>query len=221
MFENLWGDNRGLARIFQDFGQMLEDGRHVFDAACNALVGGTRTDAVEKDLYATDKRINKVEQRIRRELVVHMSVGGRADIPICLALMSIVKDAERIGDYAKNILDVARACPGFHQDELAADLTQVKDKVSRLLAKMRSLYDTQDEEHARSFVTQADAILDHCDAKVTALVSGGSNSSHAVVAALAYRYVKRVAAHGMNIVSSVFMPLDKLDFYDEDRASRE
>ena len=77
------------------------------------------------------------------------------------------------------------------------------------------------EEHARSFVAQGDALLDHCDSRVTELVSGGVNSTHAVAAALAYRYVKRVTAHGMNIVSSVFMPLDKLDYFDEDKASRE
>jgi phosphate transport system protein len=216
MFNSLWGDDVGLAKIFQDFGQMLEDGRHVFDAACNTLVGGTDPSVVESDLFSTDKRINKVERKIRRELVIHMSVrGGGAAIPVCLALMSLVKDAERIGDYAKNIFDVAKTCPEFRNDETAPDLTDVKNRVSRLLAKMRSLYETQNQEHARAFVEEADGILDHCDAKVTLLTSGDSTPAHPVAAALGYRYVKRVMAHAMNIVSSVFMPVHKLDYFDE------
>ena len=86
---------------------------------------------------------------------------------------------------------------------------------------MRSLYETQNEEHARAFVAEADGILDHCDGRVTKLTSDSSGSRHAVAAALGYRYVKRVMAHGMNIVSSVFMPVDKLDYFDEDQASRD
>ena len=41
MFHWLKDADRGLTLIFRQFGQMLEDGRHVFDAACNAFVGGT------------------------------------------------------------------------------------------------------------------------------------------------------------------------------------
>jgi hypothetical protein len=32
---------------------------------------------------------------------------------------------------------------------------------------------------------------------------------------LAYRYFKRVISHSMNIATSIFMPLDKIDFMDE------
>jgi hypothetical protein len=34
--------------------------------------------------------------------------------------------------------------------------------------------------------------------------------------ALAYRYLKRISAHSMNIITSVVMPLDHLDYFDED-----
>jgi hypothetical protein len=34
--------------------------------------------------------------------------------------------------------------------------------------------------------------------------------------AVTYRYLKRVLAHSMNIITSVVMPLDRLDYYDED-----
>ena len=37
---------------------------------------------------------------------------------------------------------------------------------------------------------------------------------------LAYRYYKRVTAHLLNIISSLVVPLDELDYFDEDRATR-
>jgi hypothetical protein len=52
----------GFAEIQQLFGQMLEDGRHIFDAAANALVGGTDPEAIRADLFDTDHRINGTEQ---------------------------------------------------------------------------------------------------------------------------------------------------------------
>jgi len=216
MFHWLLGDKQGLARIFQHFGQMLEDGRHIFDAASNTFVGGTDPAVVKDDLYATDRRINSVEQKIRRELVVHLAVAERADFPICLKLMSLVKDAERIGDYAKNIFDLGRQVRDFNSDPLAADIVKLKDRTSRLLAKMRNLHESQDEEAAHAFCVEGEELLRGCDTKVNALLADGAGSQHAVAAALMYRYVKRVVAHAMNIVSSIFMPVDKLDYFDED-----
>jgi phosphate transport system protein len=220
MFHWLLGDKQGLARIFQHFGQMLEDGRHIFDAASNTLLGGTDPETIRDDLYATDRRINRVEQKIRRELVVHVAVSDRAEFPVCLKLMSLVKDAERIGDYAKNIFDIGVAVRDFSAEPARSDLVQLKDQVSRLLAKMRNLHESQDSEQARFFCEQGEAVLRHCDEKVTILAGNPTDSVHPVAAALMYRYVKRVMAHSMNIVSSIFMSVDKLDYFDESPETR-
>ncbi|GJM21871.1 MAG: hypothetical protein DHS20C15_17860 [Planctomycetota bacterium] len=216
MFHWLLGDKQGLARIFQHFGQMLEDGRHIFDAASNTFVGGTDPAVVKDDLYATDRRINSIEQQIRRELVVHLSVNEGAELPICLKLMSLVKDAERIGDYAKNIFDLGRHVRDFNGDPLCADIVKLKDRSSRLLAKMRNIHESQDEAAARAFCLDGEELLRNCDTHVEALLKADVGSRHSVAAALMYRYVKRVVAHSMNIVSSTFMPVDKLDYFDED-----
>jgi len=221
MFHWLREADRGLSLIFRQFGQMLEDGRHVFDAACNAFVGGTDPAVVGRDLFATDKRINRSEQAIRRELVVHVAVSQTVDFPLCFALMSLVKDAERIGDYAKNIFDLAVECRDFPGDPMAPDIVEVKDKVSRMLAKMRSLYESQDIDKANAFLVEADAILEHCYAQVTRLLGESSLSGQPVAAALMYRYTKRVMAHSMNVVTSIVMPVDKLDYFDEDKRTRD
>jgi phosphate uptake regulator len=184
-------------------------------------VGGTDPAVVGNDLFATDKRINKIEQAIRRELVVHVAVSEKVDYPLCLTLMSLVKDAERIGDYGKNIFDLAVECPGFPGDPMSADTVAVKDRVSRMLAKMRSLYESQDMDQANAFLIEADEIQDHCDAQVTRLLGDASLSNMPVAAALMYRYIKRVMAHSMNVVTSIVMPLDKLDYFDEDKRSRD
>lgn len=41
---------------------------------------------------------------------------------------------------------------------------------------------------------------------------------HAAPRALFYRYIKRISAHLSNTLSSVVMPVDRLDFYKESKA---
>lgn len=196
----------------QRFMQMLEDGRHIFDAAANALVGGTAPDAIRADLFKTDKRINETEQELRRMIVIHGSVHGSASFPALLVLMSLAKDAERIGDYAKNIFDLSAV--DVELGDEAAPLTELKDRISRLLVKGRNLYQTENEEGARAFLLEADRVEDACDAAVTRLLAAeGENKAGS---ALAYRYFKRVTSHVANVVTALVVPLDKLDFFDED-----
>ena len=61
--------DEGLEQIQSEFLQMLEDGRHIFDASSNTLLGGTNPSVIHDDLFDTDKRINKTEQLIRRQMV--------------------------------------------------------------------------------------------------------------------------------------------------------
>ncbi len=203
----------GLDEIMQYFEQMLEDGRHVFDAAANSLLGGTDPAIIKDDLWATDKRINSNERRIRRRLITHAAVHGRTEFPVCLALMSIVKDAERIGDFAKNIFDLSFMGASINAD-YREDLVRIKDSTSRLLAKSRNVYETQDAAGARAFIAECEELQSHCEAKLRELCM--ATGENVATTAMTYRYLKRVLAHSMNIITSVVMPLDRLDYYDED-----
>ena len=205
-----------LDEIHREFLGMLDDGRHIFDAAANCLVGGTDPEVIRADLFATDDRINRVEQSIRREIVVHGSVHGSPTFPGLLVMMSLVKDAERIGDYAKNLFDLAVKGGGFHDEEERRRLVDAKDRISKMLVRARSLCETQDVESARKFTWEADSVADECDSAIDRLLAfEGGNPSTAV---LTHRYFKRVVGHLSNIVSSIFMPVDKLDFFDEPRS---
>ena len=202
----------GLQKMRIEFGQMLDSGRHMFDTASNAFLGGTDLEVIRQDLFATDKRINRGERQIRRELVVHASVHGATEFPACLVLMSIVKDAERVGDYGKNLFDLAELSPhppdGEHRDCLVA----LKDRISRLMATCREIFDSDREEEATEAIVEAKRIEDLCDEKVRALIRATTPSEMAPTYVLAYRYFKRVTSHVRNITSSVVQPVHKLDF---------
>ena len=206
--------------VLQYFEQMLEDGRYMFETASNTLLAGTEPETVREDLWATDKRINKLERRIRRRVVTHLTMHGTGAISSDLVLMSIVKDAERIGDYCKNIFDLSVMGPVV-APEAKSDLLECKSSITRLLAKARNIYKSEDMEDAKVFIAKADALAQHCDAQAAAMVKREDRDGNSAITALAYRYNKRIVAHALNIITSLVVPVDQLDYYDEDEESRE
>ena len=84
-------------------------------------------------------------------------------------------------------------------------------------------FKAHDAERGRELQARGDVLLHRFDEQVSALVRQDERGTQAVARALACRYLKRVVAHLMNLLSAVTMPLDRLDHLDEDpegRASR-
>ena len=206
----------GLEDMRAQFGQMLDAGRHVFDTAANAFLGGTDLEVIRNDLFDTDKRINRAEQHIRREIVIHATVHGATVFPACLVLMSIVKDAERVGDYAKNIFDLAELTPQ-PAGEFKEDLVRLKDRISSLMASCREAFDKQDKKYGSELVKEGMAIEDHCDEQIAKLIKQ-QDIELSTTYALAYRYFKRVGSHVFNVATSIVQPVHKLDFSEEPNA---
>jgi phosphate transport system protein len=59
---------------------------------------------VKDSIYTRDQSVNELERSIRRKILRHLTIHPGDDVAACLALMSVAKDAERIGDYCKKRL---------------------------------------------------------------------------------------------------------------------
>jgi phosphate uptake regulator len=215
------GSEERLEAIERTLLQMLADDRHSFDMANAALIGGADPEVIGPDLLDTDHRVNIAEQKIRRKLVVHASVHGTmADIPPLLVYMSIVKDIERIGDYAKNIYDLSSAGASFAEAEDRDDLVRYRDRISELITECGSAFYERNGDKATELIAECDTMADEFDDHVDLLVVTSKPGTYAVPRALYYRYCKRIVAHLMNLLSAVVMPIDMLDYFDEDHVSR-
>jgi phosphate transport system protein len=209
-----------LERIEATLQRMFSDDRHAFDLAMSALVAGAAPRSVGAELRATDHRVNEAEREIRRELVVHASVHGGIDTPAVLVYMSIVKDVERVGDYAKNLFDLANDGADLSTTAQADRYLQLRDDVSRQIIDVAEAFRDRDPERSRQLLTDGDVLLDEFDAAVSALVRAEPEGQQAVAQALTYRYLKRIVAHLLNVLSAVVMPVDRLDYFDEDPEDR-
>jgi phosphate uptake regulator len=201
--------------------QMLRDGKAVYDAATAAVFGGGKSRETKREVKSTDQEINQAQRDVRRALMVHASVSGRIDLPLVLTYMSVVKDAERVGDYAKNLYDIAKYGADFAAAPDNDELVHYCGAVGQLIEDAAGVFENRDADEAQHLVEKADAFLDEYDTKVRDAYESLGPASEAVARALYYRFLKRITAHVMNLMTSLVMPVDQLDYYDEDKDDRD
>ena len=207
-------DDSGIDHIEAQVQRMVTDARHTFDLAMNAITGGLVA-SVADEVRRTDRQINVTEMEIRRELVVHFSVHAGGDATEMLVFMNMVKDLERIGDYNKNVFDLAEEGVSFAEADDLERILGFRDEISSRIALMGEILTVRDEERARAYIARSDELRREFDNLVNELVHSTEPALHAVPRALLYRFLKRITAHSMNVVTAVIMPVDRLDYYDE------
>ena len=214
------GSEDALSEVERTLVQMMRDGRDVYDAAMDAVFGGGKSSETKETVRSTDREINEGQRAIRRAIVMHAAVAGGTELPLMLTYMSVVKDVERVGDYAKNIYDLAKYGLDFSGAADETELTGYRDAVGQLISEAADVFESRDTERAAQLVAKADGFLDEYDAHVKAAAQATGPASEAVARALYFRYLKRITAHLMNLMTALTMPIDQLDYYDEAKEDR-
>ena len=212
-------EESGLENIESQVQRMVNDARHTFDLALSAVTGGA-VETVADEIRETDRQINATEVEIRRALLVHASVHGGIDTPEVLAFMNMIKDLERIGDYNKNIFDLAEEGVSFTESPELNSILSLRDEVSSRISLMGEILSMRDEARARTYIERGDEMRKDFDRRVNELLHSTEEAVTAVPRALLFRFLKRVSAHSSNVVSAVVMPVDQLDYYDESEDTR-
>jgi phosphate transport system protein len=206
---------RQIDEDFEKLGVMLEHDHWMFDRAVEVLERRIDAAAVQDALYERDQAVNGLEREIRTDLVRHLSVNPGRDVAACLTLMSIAKDAERIGDYCKGVFEVGRWYVEPFDDEVyQGPLATLRAEVSDLFAATQDVYRRGDKEAALAALERITAVKMQCKEIITALLSdaGSRDTAEMVAYSLLARHYKRVAAHLGNICTAMVSDVAGLDF---------
>ena len=208
-----------INQAFEDLTRMLEHGAWMFERANEVLHSTVPADQVRQPLYDRDQAINDLERSIRRKVLRYLTVNPGHDVAICLALMSVAKDAERIGDYCKNVFEVGYFYrEGFHVPKYQEPLDHMAEDMGALFGTVIKATRDSDETAAETALTRASQIRRQCDHIIEELFRDEDSIEfhEAVAYSLLARHYKRVAAHLANIATAVMGQLEDLDFYPED-----
>ena len=171
---------------------------------------------VAVDIYEMDQKLNAFERGVRRKVMTHLSLGHTSDIGSGLTLVSIVIDLERIGDYSKNIYDLAvnhpgRLAVGKHVSEVERIETAALENFDRTVKAFKA---GDIEESLRLMKDYKVDISSQVTAMEKQLVAGETDLavSDAVALALYMRFLKRISAHSRNLISSLVNPVDRIGY---------
>jgi len=175
------------------------------------------TAAINIDIFAMDKKINEFERDVRRKVMTHLAIGGKEDIGSGLVLVSVVIDIERIGDYTKNIYDLAVNHPKKLIGGSMEDRLSEIEKISfNLFEESICAFKNQEIEKARGLMGHyKDNISSQSDAITNEIITGEVSDldvGSASAVGLYSRYLKRIAAHSRNIISSVVNPFERIGY---------
>jgi phosphate uptake regulator len=214
---NIWRANDLSKQAWDQSCEMLELSKDIFSQAIIYLREAHNIETL-KELKKRDKEINEFQQEVRRKVLTHYSVQSeKVDIANGLILINMVVDIERIGDYCKNILDLAINHPTqIISEEISEDLTAIENEVQLRFDKTLEAINKQDTNIAKDMKKgYHEQLTGKSDEIVNSVLSGkldfGSPSKTAAVTLYA-RYLKRIGAHLKNITTTLINPFDSIGY---------
>ncbi len=221
MFKNLlqfWKGKDFLTEVLEEFKQMLNDCQAMFESVCRRLIDNKKEEGLEEKIYSIDKKVNAIERNIRKRIVEHLSIQPSVDVSTSLVLMSVVKDAERLGDYAKNLLEITKILAGpLDKEKYNQFFDHIEEKIKSLFECTKKAFIETDENKASQAWGYEREAVKLCDSIIEKVAKSSLSVNEAVCFVLMARYFKRIAAHLANIATSMVVPLSDLDYYNDQR----
>jgi phosphate uptake regulator len=212
----IWRSSNLLTQAWEESYDALEIDRRMFNEAVRVL-RESDDDKVDKEICKLDVQVNQYERDVRRKVMTHCTLVGATELTPGMVLISIIIDIERIGDYCKNILDLASDHPQrLIVPSYEKQLTDIETGIQECFEQVVTTLRDQDEERARQMMqSYRDYVSDVCDQIVSDVVQGKTDNlrpGDAAALALYTRYLKRISAHLKNILSSVVNPFHRIGY---------
>lgn len=202
LFDFLRGAQPPLVRqALRDVKQMLDVGQRMFGAATATLLDN---EVLDVDLKVLDADINRCEQDLRRVVLEHLTVAPDRELVFSLKLISIVQEAERIGDLSKSLGRNAMLAQRPRSGPFVSRLRSLRDRIGGMFEDTRRGFVEGDERCAQALLLKHDRNkAEVADLLCEMAASDDLTVNEAVVLALSAQMLSRISSHLANISSAV------------------
>ena len=214
---SLWKSEDLLSQAWEESFQMMVLSNEMFSAAIRYLRRGEKIKTL-KNLKKRDREINEFQKSVRKKVVTHFSISQKVeDFPSGLVLLNIVVDVERLGDYTKNILDLAIHYPDpLVSEDCLNSLKEIEDDILSRFTDTLTAIEQQDEKLAKKLLkSYRKSFSNMSDKIVNDGISGKQeykDQKEAASVTLYARYLKRVGGHLKNITTTMLNPYEEIGY---------
>ncbi len=209
IFDIVTGERPPLVkRAFEDIRIMLRTGGQMLAAATGHLLDN---EILDVNLDALDDEINQREIDLRRVLLEHLSINPKKELVFSLKLLSVVQEAERIGDLAKSLAEVADTAKEPRMGPVVETLRGERDQILKMINGVYDSLVDDNEATAKRLMREQEGMKERLSVYVQELTKNEELSvNQGIVLALAARMLSRVSSHLANIASTVAGPFDHI-----------
>ncbi|MBN2379286.1 hypothetical protein JXM67_05735 [candidate division WOR-3 bacterium] len=205
----IWKGSGLLKMCMEDLFKMFDIAQNMFSTAWEMVSGSGKVE----DLYKIDRQLNELQIAIRRRILEHLAINPAQNINASFVLSILVIDLERIGDYAKNLDEIAEHCTGDQCGLQFKALEPLASRVQKMFSATKKALTESDADRAREIMQDQADLAKEADTFMNKLIENTKISSkEGIVAALMSRYIKRVSAHLKNVASSVVNPYHRIGY---------
>ncbi|MCS6958506.1 MAG: phosphate signaling complex protein PhoU [Pseudanabaenaceae cyanobacterium SKYGB_i_bin29] len=158
--------------------------------------------AAAEQIPQQDKQIDRYYRAIEQECLHLIALGGSnaSNLRLLAAIMHLVRDLERIGDYAKNLGEIAIKLMPYHMPPFMTKIGLMCQRSRSMLAMSLWALANLDREQAEQVKTRDDAVDDDFDQLFQLLVAEEREKRETLLLlVLVIHHLERMADHATNI----------------------
>lgn len=181
--------------------RMLDTIEVMFDHAIVAVWLGSGDAEARKAVSRMDRGVDAAQAHIRQAVLTHLTASPGRNAAACLALMVVAKDAERAGDYCKNLTELADlAHAPLGSTRYGRQLADVFADVKRLFAPVQAVLNDPSTTLLRLLTMRSADIEERCSTMIRQIANDPTlGENDAVCLALVFRGCRRISAHLSNM----------------------
>ena len=213
----MWNKKDLMSQALNDSHEMIDVAYEMFIAVKGMLFNGCEPE-IHEEVKKKDYLLNHFEKSIRKKVFEHISINkkGEQDLYTGVLLATIVGNIERLGDYCKNISEVAEIKKMLTDEELNKKTIKYLDTLDSMFKSTVIALKDADSLKVEKVFDQQFAMKTEIDECLMELATRKiENNQNYVAYALLFRFMKRLGAHLKNISSSMSNPIDMIGYYVE------
>ncbi len=212
-FLQLWKKSSLLNEAVEETYKMLEMTKDMYIFSLRVLMDNEKE---VSDIYKLDQELNQMQISVRRKVLEHLSINPRQDITSSLILVTIVVDIERIGDYAKNLIELAHHYPQKLCGPYCDRVRNFEMEITKNFLSTIRAFKEVDAQLGQMVMDAHAKLAPEFEHLIEDILEDTSlRGREAVIYALLARFLKRVSAHLKNVASSVVNPFHRLGYRPE------
>jgi len=215
-FREFWKESDLMSIVYREVEEMLKTSHEMFTDAMKILLENVEMNEQEV-IYDKDHKLNYMQIDVRKKTLEHLTISPAQDITPSLIIITVVVDVERIGDYAKNLVELAHKYPEELTGDYAERIKALQKRVETNFQNTIQAFSSGDKELGRQVMETHAQLAKDSEKLVEDLVDDETIGARlGIVFALLARFLKRVDAHLKNVASSVVNPFHRLGYRPEE-----